>query len=645
MPDTHPSYEDRAYGGAGLDILIGNTGGDRLIDWVGEFNSYLVPFAPFGIATVSRQNDPALPEFLYALSHSQGADPTRATDTGDDAGPQRRADGELGLVTPEGPRPLAAADRRPDRPAGRATSRAAGATSLRGADFNDGTLQGFAVDSGVLDGRGRPAAGRRRIARARTRRRSSTSTQYLPIYYEIHGADLDAEADRRLERERLHHLRLLVADRLQVRRHRRLDQQDGDRPPRRHAAGSRRAGAGQRLASSRTRSTTSLVDVNGLVVTVSVNGSQCVQLHVRAADASPTARPVGLNKGLVGFGSNNSRRASSTTSPSRSVRSTNTLDTTKYFEDGQPEQFTGPSSGTWAQSNGRDVGTAAGERVRRDHASTSARRSTRPSTVEVDATLNTTGIGGIAFDVYAANDFKFAALDVAGQRVDRRPRRSEARLGRATTSFAAALVAGTDYVLDVVLKDTVATVSLNGNVLGSYAFNAGTSPTARSASSPSAATTSVDRFELRTDDAAFSALRRSRAELRIGDATVTEGNSGQDPVNADALAELRRRRTATTVGWPTVDGTATAAARRLRRRHGTVTFAAGATSAADHRLASSATRSYEPNETFTVQLTSAPGLNLADGFGMVTITNDDPLRDSLGRQRDRHRGQHRARRP
>jgi hypothetical protein len=57
-PDTHTSYEDRAAGGAGLDVLIGNTGGDRLIDWVGEFNSFLVPFAPFGIATVSRQVPP-----------------------------------------------------------------------------------------------------------------------------------------------------------------------------------------------------------------------------------------------------------------------------------------------------------------------------------------------------------------------------------------------------------------------------------------------------------------------------------------------------------------------------------------------------------------------------------------------------------
>ena len=77
QPDTQPSYEDRAFGGAGLDVLIGNTGGDRLIDWVGEFNSYVVPFNPFGLGTVSRQLAPGLKEFLYALSRAQGSDPTR----------------------------------------------------------------------------------------------------------------------------------------------------------------------------------------------------------------------------------------------------------------------------------------------------------------------------------------------------------------------------------------------------------------------------------------------------------------------------------------------------------------------------------------------------------------------------------------
>ena len=51
-----------AYGGAGRDILIGNTGGDRLIDWAGEFNSYLVPFAPFGGFVISRSPAPHIME-------------------------------------------------------------------------------------------------------------------------------------------------------------------------------------------------------------------------------------------------------------------------------------------------------------------------------------------------------------------------------------------------------------------------------------------------------------------------------------------------------------------------------------------------------------------------------------------------------
>jgi Ca2+-binding RTX toxin-like protein len=66
--DTSASYEDRAFGGAGRDVLIANTGGDRLIDWSGEFDSYLVPISPFGTATVSRMLQPRLQDFLYALS-------------------------------------------------------------------------------------------------------------------------------------------------------------------------------------------------------------------------------------------------------------------------------------------------------------------------------------------------------------------------------------------------------------------------------------------------------------------------------------------------------------------------------------------------------------------------------------------------
>jgi Ca2+-binding RTX toxin-like protein len=96
-PDTHPDYEDRAFGGAGRDVLIANTGGDRLIDWAGEFNSYIVPFAPFGMGTVSRTLQPQLAEFLYAVSASDGADFTRAQ-TGSDPLRNGEPAGELGLI-------------------------------------------------------------------------------------------------------------------------------------------------------------------------------------------------------------------------------------------------------------------------------------------------------------------------------------------------------------------------------------------------------------------------------------------------------------------------------------------------------------------------------------------------------------------
>jgi len=79
QPTTNPSYEDLGYGGAGRDVLIANTGGDRLIDWVGEFNSYLVPYAPFGEPTVYRALLPQLHTFLYNLGQSDGADQTQVS--------------------------------------------------------------------------------------------------------------------------------------------------------------------------------------------------------------------------------------------------------------------------------------------------------------------------------------------------------------------------------------------------------------------------------------------------------------------------------------------------------------------------------------------------------------------------------------
>jgi hypothetical protein len=72
--DPFQAYSDIGYGGIGRDALLANTGADRIIDWIGEFNSYSVPFNPFGGHQISRQISPGLREFLYELARADGAD-------------------------------------------------------------------------------------------------------------------------------------------------------------------------------------------------------------------------------------------------------------------------------------------------------------------------------------------------------------------------------------------------------------------------------------------------------------------------------------------------------------------------------------------------------------------------------------------
>ena len=101
---TPSENSDTAYGGGGRDLLVGNTGADRLNDWVGEFNTFQVPFSPFGDATVQRILNPGVPEFFYAMSKSDGADQTRVLPGASGSGSAIRNGepyGELGLVLQE----------------------------------------------------------------------------------------------------------------------------------------------------------------------------------------------------------------------------------------------------------------------------------------------------------------------------------------------------------------------------------------------------------------------------------------------------------------------------------------------------------------------------------------------------------------
>jgi Ca2+-binding RTX toxin-like protein len=75
QPDT-ALFADRdfVYGGDGLDVLIANTGGDRLFDWGGEFNTYVTSFSPYGAVGLYRSISPAIAQFLTDLGRTSGAD-------------------------------------------------------------------------------------------------------------------------------------------------------------------------------------------------------------------------------------------------------------------------------------------------------------------------------------------------------------------------------------------------------------------------------------------------------------------------------------------------------------------------------------------------------------------------------------------
>jgi outer membrane protein OmpA-like peptidoglycan-associated protein/Ca2+-binding RTX toxin-like protein len=96
--DTNPSYNDLVYGGAGLDVLIANTGGDRMDDFVGEFNSFYTPYSNFGLPTVQRLPNPGLTDFLLQVAKSDGADLSLAAQYSAAATRNGEPFGELGMV-------------------------------------------------------------------------------------------------------------------------------------------------------------------------------------------------------------------------------------------------------------------------------------------------------------------------------------------------------------------------------------------------------------------------------------------------------------------------------------------------------------------------------------------------------------------
>ncbi|MDH4073367.1 MAG: hypothetical protein OEV41_09705, partial [Gammaproteobacteria bacterium] len=469
-PDTHPSYEDRAFGGAGRDRLIANTGGDRLIDWAGEFNSYIVPFAPFGLGTVSRALQPQIAEFLYALSASDGADFTRGGD------PARNGEpfGELGLVRQQD---FAWQDQTgaPDDP--QPGNIPGGARDvLRSASFDDASAvagTGFFVDSGTFTATG----GELRVA-AESLGGDAVAVygmgEQLPGYFEIQASvkmdkavggwkanayvifDYQNEQDFKYVGIDDSLNKLVIGHRDASGWH--VDEQAV-------VKGGLKADKYYNM----------LVAINGVNVTLVVDNKEVFQ-HTYAPRVVD-GYAYGLNYGYVGVGSDNAR-GSFDNIRLQILPPQVTFDDTDDFSGADTgEFFTGGSSGVWGFNGGRytvDPGASLGTSM----LDLGPDNLNFNSYLELNAKVKTSDQAGFIFDRYGDDSFKFVVIDENSQKLI---------IGHYTkkagwvedASVSTTISATKDYTLGLTLKGSTvsATLSANGGgfqaMLG-HVFNSAT---------------------------------------------------------------------------------------------------------------------------------------------------------------------------
>lgn len=115
--------------------------------------------------------------------------------------------------------------------------------------------------------------------------------------------------------------------------------------------------------------------------------------------------------------------------------------------------------------------------------------------------------------------------------------------------------------------------------------------------------------------------------VRVNDVSVSEGNGGTR--NATFTMTLSApSATTTSVRFATTAGTATEGVDYVRRS-GTTTFSPGQTSRTQSIVVNGDT-TFEPNETFFVNLSSPIGLTIGDAQGVGTIVNDDTSPNAPG---------------
>jgi Ca2+-binding RTX toxin-like protein len=445
---------DIAYGGAGLDVLTDNTGADRLIDWVGEFNSFITPYAPFGEASVSRTLQPQMQEYLYALSESDGADPSRAFDAGGDPARNGEPYGELALVlqhdsqwhdqtggprdqqagnTPGGHRDVMAAadftnpiDPTPFAPV-------SGAWTVA-----DGVYQGATVDNGdaisIFDDQVQLASYYEVLATANLSKPTGGVKSNAFIVFDYYSptdfkfAGIDGSTNK-----------IEIGERTQY-------------------GWSICSSSNMRITSNKDYSLT--LAVEGTKATLLVDGSNA--LSYTFAPRLLAGVSTDLNTGYLALGTNNAVSRFDNVVVQE-------LSPVPVFQ--MTEDFSGSAgllagqTGAWLVAGGRYAGTPG-----TDAALSTLGLSVDPASMtQLQATVNTRTMAGFVFDYYDSKDFKFAAISPATGQVIIGHRTAAGWFNDVVVSKS--LSAGVDYTLSISLTGATVNVSLNGNLVATNTYD------------------------------------------------------------------------------------------------------------------------------------------------------------------------------
>lgn len=165
--------------------------------------------------------------------------------------------------------------------------------------------------------------------------------------------------------------------------------------------------------------------------------------------------------------------------------------------------------------------------------------------------LNTQGRAGFVFDYYGPSDYKFVAIDAVTDQVLVGHR--TARDGWAIDSVAPRdIVAGSNYTLSLSVRNSVATVSVNGSVAFSHAFN-GVPVDGRFGLFTKGAASTFDDFSIRTNDPAFLTTAEPAALTATGTPDARGADSTASVAQIQPLFEEALRRWSATADTATLD--------------------------------------------------------------------------------------------